>query len=87
MAGSWQHMTTKQGKLRNNESFNVMIENGGDAYEAAEECFGMVWWLARGLAECRGPGTPDRDDILEVVLQAKANYEAGLKIGGRQRER
>lgn len=87
MAGSWGHMTTKTGKFRNNESFIQMIENLGDAYEAAEECFGMVWWLARGLAECRGPGTPDRNDILEVVRQAEANYEAGLRIGGVQRER
>lgn len=36
-------MTTRKGKLRNNATFCGMIENPGDAYEAAEECYGMVW--------------------------------------------
>lgn len=49
MAGSWNHMTTKKGKLRSNESMRQMLENGGDVYEALEECYGMVWQLASQL--------------------------------------
>lgn len=88
MAGSWNHMTTGSGKLRNNETFNGMIENGGDAYEAAEECFGMVWWLAERLlaATSRG-GPPERARVLGFVQAAQENYRAGLKLGGVQRNR
>ena len=50
MAGSYEHATTDDGKLRSNESFVGMIENLGDAYEMAEEMYGMIWWLADGDA-------------------------------------
>lgn len=82
-------MTTPQGRLRNNESFCGMIENLGDAYEAAEECFGMVWWLARALA-VRMPGpsdSPSRTEVQDLVREAQVNYKDGLRIGGVQRER
>lgn len=89
MAGSWAHMTTKSGKLRSNESFTDMIENLGDAYEAAEECYGMVWFLAEAIAYRDdmlhlGSRRPPRDKILDAIRQAEANYRDGLKIGGVQ---
>lgn len=87
MAGSWEHMVTGRGKLRNNENFADMIENLGDAYEAAEECFGMVWWLAAQLTEARGPGRPSRDQVLAVIRQAQEHYLDGLDSGGVQRSR
>jgi hypothetical protein len=86
MAGSWQHMTTSKGRLLSNERFTGMIENLGEAYEAAEECFGMVWWLAeQAAARLHGTVQPTRAQVLDVVRQAQANYRDGLEIGGRSR--
>jgi hypothetical protein len=81
MAGSWQHMTTKSGKLRNNESFCDMIENLGDAYEAAEECYGMIQWLADRLSATTGSIQTD------FIRQAEERYKEGLQIGRVQRPR
>jgi hypothetical protein len=71
MAGSWRHMTTKTGQLRNNADFCSMIENLGDAYETAEECYGMIWWLAGMLVDLTGPSgvtyPPDRNLALENI--------------------
>lgn len=50
MAGSYNHCVTKSGRLLSNESFVDMIENLGDAYEAVEEFYGMIWFLANGDA-------------------------------------
>lgn len=88
MAGSWNHMTTSKGKLLSNENFTGMIENLGDAYDAAEECYGMVWYLAKQLADIGDrEGKPSRSDILGVITEAKACHQEGLKLGGVQRER
>ena len=81
MAGSWQHMITKSGKLRTNESFCELIENLGDAYKAAEECFGMVHWLAEQLSLVTAQERAD------LVRAAQENYKAGLKLGGVQKPR
>lgn len=64
MAGSYISVTTKKGKLRNNETFVDAIENLGDAYEAVEELYGMIWYLANG------------DPI--KVEEAHKNYRYGL---------
>jgi hypothetical protein len=80
-------MTTKSGKLRNNESFCGMIENLGDAYEAAEECYGMIWWLASEMARETMTPFPERDDVLVMIREAEAHYKDGLALGGVQRSR
>lgn len=82
MAGSWNHMTTRSGKLRNNESFCDLVENLGDAYEAAEECYGMVNYLAAVLAD-ELPGVSRQD----LIRRAEEHYKEGLDIGGVQRPR
>jgi len=81
MAGSWDHMTTDSGKLRNVESFHDMLGTGGDVYEAAEECFGMVQWLASRLESITSVPRAD------WVSQAVAFHQEGLKIGGVQKPR
>lgn len=73
-------MTGRTGRLLSNENFCNNIENLGDAYEAAEECFGMIWWLAGQLA--REDPTP----AARWVERAEQNYKDGLRLGGRQRE-
>lgn len=81
MAGSWQHMTTSKGKLLNNERFCGMIENLGDAYEAAEECYGMVQYLAGQLADLTGASRQD------IIREAEGHYKDGLELGGVQKAR
>ncbi len=82
MAGSYQHMVTRSGRLRGNESFTGMIENLGDAYEAAQECYGMIWYLADVIAgETLGRETT-RGDRIAIIEEARQHYRAGLRLGG-----
>lgn len=81
MAGSYQHMISRSGRLLGNERFCGMIENLGDAYEAAEECYGMIWHLASLVVRQQGRA-PERRALLEVIEEATRNHKAGLKLGG-----
>lgn len=76
MAGSYSHATTKRGKLRSNESFVGMVENLGDAYEMAEEMYGMIWYLANAVTVTAG--TPG--DEAALVDLARENYQLGLRV-------
>jgi hypothetical protein len=67
MAGSYKHAVTPKGHLRSNRSFANMIDNIGDAYEMAEEMYGMIWFLAAQ--------TPDP---VAAVEEARQGYERGL---------
>jgi len=74
MAGSYNHIVMKNGNLRSNKTFVDMIENLGDAYEMAEEMYGMIWYLAfRGF----------ENDAKRVVEEARQNYKDGLVIAKR----
>ena len=73
MAGSWGHITDEEGRFAG----IALIENLGDAYEALEECYGMVQVLARELTRYR---PVPRQAIIEFAVQASAE---GLEIGGR----
>lgn len=44
MAGSYGHITNDKGQFIGVE----LLENGGDIYEACEELYGMIWYLAQG---------------------------------------
>lgn len=90
MAGSWQHATARDGRLLDPVRFGQMIENGGDAYEMAEEMYGMAHWLAGQLVTKEGredqppvPWEPDAStrhrDFIELARQ---NHRHGLAIGG-----
>lgn len=74
MAGSYNHIITDQGNLISNERFPQMIENLGDAYEMAEEMYGMIWWLAK-MAPDAGP-VPAQ----ELVEMARQQYATGLHL-------
>lgn len=71
MAGSYAHIVNEQGQFVGTR----FIENLGDAYEALEECYGMIWQLADGdvakVEEARllhgaglalSPGIAEEDD-------------------------
>lgn len=66
MAGSYKHIVDDKGRLLDNDDFVGMIENLGDAYEMAEQLYGMVWWLAKG----------DKHEVEE----AKRFYKNGLDL-------
>lgn len=74
MAGSYNHAVTSKGNLRSNESFVQTIENLGDAYEAVEEMFGMIWWMAHMAPESVAVA-PE-----ELVRMARQQYQTGLKL-------
>lgn len=61
MAGSYSHITNDDGTFRGAD----LLDHLGDAYEALEECYGMIWYLADGDA--------DR------VEEARQNYKTGLE--------
>ena len=48
MAGSYKHIINEKGALVTNEEFIGQIENLGDAYEMAEECWYLIQILANG---------------------------------------
>ena len=74
MAGSYNHCVTEAtGKLRSPESLNSSLSNGGDVYEAIEEMYGMIWWLADMLAS-------STNDSAEVVEVARKHYKIGLDL-------
>ena len=75
MAGSYNHCINHEGKLLDPESLNDMLENGGDVYEAVEEMYGMIWWLAQGLAY-----EEREDDIASIVEMARQNYRHGIEF-------
>jgi len=62
VAGSYNHIVEENGALRGIDS----LENWGDMYEAIEECFGMIWYLANGDAD--------------KVEEARRKYRKGLEL-------
>jgi len=48
MAGSYEHITDEKGDLITNEDFIISIENLGDAYEMAKECWYIIQILSQG---------------------------------------
>lgn len=67
MAGSYRHITNGTGRfIGTNE-----IDNLGDAYEALEECYGMIQFLTGGDAA--------------RITEAVERYKEGLRIGGAPR--
>jgi predicted DNA-binding protein (UPF0278 family) len=59
-----------------------MIENLGDAYEAAQECYGMIWYLANAMAEEMTSREITRDDLTAIIEEARQHYRDGLRLGG-----
>lgn len=70
MAGSYNHIVDDDGNMLGPEEFSGMIENLGDAYEMAEEMYGMIWWLVAGY----GP------QAASIVEHARQNYKEGLEV-------
>jgi hypothetical protein len=71
MAGSYGHVVRKDGNLHSNKVVAEMLENGGDVFEAVEEMYGMIWFLA-----C----THAYQDPKAAVQDARRQYQEGLKM-------
>lgn len=70
MVGSYNHCVDNDGNLLSNDRMMIsgaMIENLGDAYEAIEEMYGMIWYLVK-----------DHPDPVSAVEVARINYVEGL---------
>lgn len=74
MAGSYYHIVNEEGNFLSNDEFVGMIENLGDAYEMAEEMYGMIWWIA-SVAPNAAPMPAE-----ELVEMARKNYAIGLQL-------
>jgi acyl-CoA synthetase (AMP-forming)/AMP-acid ligase II len=75
MAGSYSHVVTDDGNLGSNEHVVNMLENGGDVFEAVEEMYGMIWYLAAVLVPVNKPITAK-----EAVKEAQQHYTIGLSM-------
>jgi hypothetical protein len=71
MAGSYNHIVDGKGRFRGVSH----LDNLGDAYEALEECYGMIHYLANYT----GAYLAIR---LEHIEEARRNYKRGLLLGG-----
>lgn len=86
MAGSYRHVTSsKTGKLVAPTDSIGGVENLGDAYEAIEEMYGMIWWLAsqwdHDLDQLKGVGPYDvAASVAQFVEEARQNYREGLEV-------
>jgi hypothetical protein len=69
MAGSYNHVVQKDGNLRSNKEVVEMLENGGDVFEAIEEMYGMIWYLAGHQVGHEKAAVED----------ARRNYRQGLR--------
>lgn len=74
MAGSYNHVVTDHGNLGSSEFVNGMLENGGDVFEAVEEMYGMIWWLAHRLE------TYEDTPAHKHVDEAMEEYKRGLRL-------
>lgn len=88
MAGSYNHVVEKDGGLSSNKRVVGMLENGGDVFEAVEEMYGMIWYLAYTK-------TADRDypmtagmratEMVKLVEEARVYYKTGLVVSPTKR--
>lgn len=94
MAGSFNHIVNKDtGALRSNASALSMLDcHHGDVFEALEEMYGMIWYLAWVGALGMIPGGMGTDDdirpiAMEGIETARVNYRDGLAYSPTSRYR
>lgn len=73
MAGSYNHCVDEDGKLLDPERLAEMLENGGDVYEAIEEMYGMIWFLAETARQVL-----PKLSTKEVVEISNKEYKVGI---------
>lgn len=71
MAGSYKHCVNDDGSFRGVD----LLDHLGDAHEALEEMYGMIWYLADELAGQYAASTPT-----EIIERARQDYRRGLDL-------
>jgi hypothetical protein len=79
MAGSYNHCVDNDGRLLGWEELAGMLENGGDVFEAVEEMYGMIWYLASTLSNEYITSQPPT----AFIETARQRYETGLDFARR----
>jgi hypothetical protein len=79
MAGSYNHCVTDKGKLRNPRGLAGMVETPGDMWEAAEEMYGMIWFLADYIARHEEDLGHDASTTAQWVERARQSYMEGIR--------
>lgn len=83
MAGSYYHIVDKKGNFTHVTEPANTIENLGDATEALEELYGMIWWLAHHHVNDptkkprKGATSASPAELVEIARQ---EYLEGLAI-------
>lgn len=88
MAGSYNHVVTNKGNLASNERVAGILENGGDVFEAVEQMYGMIWFLAAelinqqqfALIALEVDRTRRFEMIKAAVERAMENHKEGLEF-------
>jgi hypothetical protein len=77
MAGSYNHCVTEQGNLASPERLAGMLDyhDTGDVFEAVEEMYGMIWYLANMREDDVANYAPE-----QLVEFARQNYQEGLRL-------
>lgn len=89
MAGSYNHVVnTKTGALLKPEKALGMLEcYHNDVYEALEEMYGMIWFLANEVywSDRELHEGPTEKTVESVLENARQNYRKGLQISPTKR--
>lgn len=82
MSGGWGHITKADGTPYD-DSYGVdsMLETTEDVVEALEECYGMIWGLARIAAVGAGYDNPSRQTILQFIEMTRSNCKMSVDRG------
>lgn len=80
MAGSYNHcVDTDSGKLLVSRQLQGMLEcSSGDVYEAIEEMYGMIWWLAEQNTLGGRSRMPGAWTMSEWVERSRQSYKRGI---------
>ncbi len=74
MAGSYKHCVDDKGRFRGVD----LLDHLGDAYEALEEMYGMIWYLAFEHAQYAGD-QHRAAEAADLVEEARQSYKLGIE--------
>ena len=74
MAGSYKHCVDDQGGFTGVR----LLDDLGDAWEALEEMYGMIWYLAFEHAQYAGDEHREAETA-DLVEEARQNYALGIE--------
>jgi hypothetical protein len=82
MTGSYTHLVDAKGGLERGPVILDLLDHPEDMYEAIQQLYGMIWYLAEQLS--RNGFFPTAAD---AVSEAKEFYKEGLQVSPSDRYR